>query len=464
MENGNEPIYKTTSTLGEIGAKSNPEEVTPAENNSDMAKETRPLPRTPKETSAEQTVDNTQPKTVDPSDTVNAYDSKASKGGSRLSRVRWIGVLILLIPVLVVILVGVISGKFDGNKGSVETEPTTALSTVNTGSDAKKIGVAMPTQSLPRWNQVGEYLKKELEAAGYEVDLQYAENDVATQVSQINDMISGGCDVLVITAIDGYSLVDVLETAKGKQIKVIAYDRLLMNTDACDFYVKFDMLSVGTVQGQYIETALDLKNAGGKVYTIEMFAGPPSDSYGLVFFQSAFDVLSPYINAGTLRIVSGLTGFEEIAVENYSTETAQEEMSNRLSKFYSDGTKLDAVLCPNDSIALGITNSLIADGKQAGVDFPVITGQDCDITNLKNIIEGKQSMSIIMDPRDSCDRTVDMVKAIIEEMEVPVNDTTTYDNGVMVVPSFDCSPKIVDKSNYKKLLIDSGYYTEGDLE
>ncbi len=326
-----------------------------------------------------------------------------------------------------------------------------------------KIGVAMPTKSLQRWNQDGSNMEAKLKEAGYDVDLQYANDDPALQISQIENMITNGCKVLVIASIDGSALGNVLKTAKDKKIKVIAYDRLLMNTDACDYYATFDNYMVGTIQGQYIETALGLKDAGDKVFNMEMFAGSPDDNNARFFFQGAYDVLKPYIDAGTLNLVSGLSAFEDIAIPGWKTESAQAKMDDRLSAFYSDRTKLDVVLSPNDSLALGIANSLTAAGFEVGVDFPIITGQDCDKANMKNVLAGKQSMSIFKDTRDLADKVVEMVKAIIEGKEVPVNDTKTYDNGVKVVPSFLCVPKYADKNNYKELLIDSGYYTEADL-
>ena len=121
-----------------------------------------------------------------------------------------------------------------------------------------KIGVAMPTKDLQRWNQDGENMKKQLEEAGYEVDLQYASNDINTQVSQVENMISGGCDLLVIASIDGESLGTPLATAEEQDIPVISYDRLIMNTSAVQYYATFDNYLVGQKQGEYLVEALDL--------------------------------------------------------------------------------------------------------------------------------------------------------------------------------------------------------------
>ena len=326
-------------------------------------------------------------------------------------------------------------------------------------SGGKKIGVSMPTKSLQRWNQDGDNMKKELEAAGFEVDLQYANDDVSVQVNQIESMINGGCKVLVIAAINGDSLGTVLATAKEKDIPVIAYDRLIMNSDAVSYYATFDNYKVGTIQGEYIRDQLDLDNAAGP-FNIELFTGDPADNNANFFFSGAMDVLQKYIDEGKLKVQSGQTSFDQVATAGWKTENAQNRMDAIIAANYADGTQLDAVMCSNDSTALGVANSLEANytGK-----YPIITGQDCDVTNTKNMLKGKQSMSVFKDTRDLAKQVVEMVKAIIDGKEVPVNDTKTYDNGVKVVPSFLCTPVFADANNYKTILIDSGYYTEAEL-
>ena len=338
-----------------------------------------------------------------------------------------------------------------------------ALGGCSKASGKKKIGVSMPTQSLQRWNQDGAYLKEKLEKAGYEVELQYANNDVTQQVSQIENMITSKCEVLIIAAVDGDSLVNVLADAKEEGIPVIAYDRLIMKTDAVSYYATFDNYMVGTIQGEFIESALDLKNAAGP-FNIEVFAGSPDDNNARFFYQGAYDVLSPYIDAGKLVVVSGQKDFETCAIPAWEAETAQNRMDDLLTAHYATGTQLDVVLSPNDSIAIGIANALDNSDYTPGEDWPIITGQDCDIPNMKNIIAGKQSMSIFKDTRTLADQTVAMVNAIVDKKEVPVNDTETYDNGIKVVPTFLCEPVFGDINNYQELLIDSGYYTEDQLK
>ncbi|MBR5967600.1 MAG: sugar-binding protein [Lachnospiraceae bacterium] len=330
-------------------------------------------------------------------------------------------------------------------------------------SGGTKVGVSMPTKDLQRWNQDGENMKKKLEEAGYVVDLQYASNQVETQVSQIENMISSGCKVLVIASIEGDSLGTVLAQAKEKGIKVIAYDRLIMNSDAVTYYATFDNYMVGTKQGEYIESQLNLKSGAGP-FNIELITGDPGDNNARFFYQGAMDVLDKYIDNGQLVIKSGQRDFDTVATQMWSTENAQNRFDAIISANYADGTQLDAVMASNDSTAMGVTNSLEANYASNHSNWPIITGQDCDKANVKNMIAGKQSMSIFKDTRDLAAKTVEMVDAIMQGKEAPVNDTKTYNNGTGIIPSYLCEPVFADVNNYKKLLIDSGYYTEADLQ
>lgn len=325
-----------------------------------------------------------------------------------------------------------------------------------------KIGVSMPTELLQRWVQDGDSLKKQLEAKGYAVDLQYTDNEVETQISQIENMIDEDCKVIVIAAISWDSFSSVLAKAKSKGIAVIAYDRLIRDTDAVTYYATFDNYMVGTVQGEYIKKALDLDKAAGS-FNIEIFAGAPDDTNALKFYQGAIDVLDPYIKSGKLTVASGQTTFEQVATADWSTEKAQARMDSIILDNYSKGKKLDAVLCSNDSTAQGVTNALLAAGFTKN-NFPIITGQDCDITSVKNMLEGYQSMSVFKDTRTLAAKTVEMVDAIVKGTEVPVNDTTTYDNGKGILSTFLCPPTFATVDNYKEILIDSGYYMEYELK
>jgi putative multiple sugar transport system substrate-binding protein len=332
------------------------------------------------------------------------------------------------------------------------------------GCSAKKenlVGVAMPTKSLQRWNQDGLNIKEKLEAAGYEVILEYAEDKVETQVSQIENMITQGVKVLVVASIDGTALKGVLQEAADEDIQVIAYDRLIKDSGNVDYYATFDNYKVGQIQGEFIIDNMDLANNAGP-FNMEVFGGSPDDNNAFVFNQGAMDALQPYIDNGTLVINSGQVDMEEIAIQGWKPEGAQARMDNLLTAFYSD-KKLDVVLSPNDSLAQGIVASLKAAGYTLD-EMPVLTGQDCDTRNVKMIIAGEQSMSIFKDTRTLADNTVSMVTAIMKGETVPVNDTSSYDNGVKVVPSFLAEPVFADINNYEALLVDSGYYTADQLK
>ncbi|WP_455716804.1 multiple monosaccharide ABC transporter substrate-binding protein [Anaerosporobacter sp.] len=347
------------------------------------------------------------------------------------------------------------------NKKSSNDSSNDSKETASSGSESGGlVGVAMPTKDLQRWNQDGINMEAELKEAGYKVDLQYASNDIQTQVSQVENMISNGCKLLVIASIDGDSLGTVLAQAKDAGIPVIAYDRLIMNSDAVTYYATFDNYMVGTKQGEYIKEALDLDNAAGP-FNMEIFTGDPGDNNAKFFYSGAMDVLQPYIDAGKLVVSSGQIDFATVATANWATDAAQSRMENILSSYYADGSKLDVVLCSNDSTALGVENALEAN--YTG-DYPVITGQDCDVANVKNMIAGKQSMSIFKDTRTLATQVVSMVDAIMKGGEAPINDTKSYDNGTGIIPSYLCEPVFADASNYKELLIDSGYYTEDALK
>ena len=336
-----------------------------------------------------------------------------------------------------------------------------AMGTAANAEESKgTIGVAMPTQDLQRWNQDGENMKASLEEKGYTVDLQYAGNDVQTQVSQVENMIANGDDLLVVASIEGDSLGTVLASAKEAGIPVIAYDRLIMNTDAVSYYATFDNYLVGKTQGEYIVEALDLENAEGP-FNLELVTGDPGDNNVNFFFGGAMDVLQPYIDEGKLVVPSGQMTKDEVATANWDTATAQSRFENILSSYYADGTNLDAVLASNDSTALGVINALAAN--YTG-EYPVITGQDCDVANVPHIIDGTQGMSVFKDTRTLAAQVVEMVDAIMTDAEVPVNDTESYDNGTGVIPTYLCEPTAVTAENYQEMLIDSGYYTEDQIK
>ncbi len=374
-------------------------------------------------------------------------------------------IALILVAVLSVGLLAACGTSTDtSSSASSSAASTDSAKATDTATGGQLIGVAMPTQSLQRWNQDGANMKKELEGKGYKVDLQYANNDVNTQIQQIENMIVKGSKVVVIAAIDGSALSDVLKKAADSGVKVIAYDRLIMKTPNVDYYATFDNFKVGVIQGQYIETKLGLKDGKGP-FNIELFGGSPDDNNANYFFDGAYSILKPYIDSGKLVVTSGQKDFAKIAIQGWDSAKAQARMDNLITANYAGGKKLDAVLSPNDSLAIGIVASL----KNAGFGssdkpYPIITGQDCDKPNVMAMINGQQSMSIFKDTRTLATKVVEMVDSVLQGKEASVNNTKDYNNGTKVVPSFLCDPVYADKDNYKQILVDSGYYKEADLK
>ncbi|AFM40084.1 ABC-type xylose transport system, periplasmic component [Desulfosporosinus acidiphilus SJ4] len=348
-----------------------------------------------------------------------------------------------------------------GASSSTASSSSTSGSTA--ASNGKIAGIAMPTKTSQRWIDDGNNMVKSLQALGYKTDLQYADNDVQNQISQIENMITKGANVLVIASIDGTALTDVLKKAHDAKIPVISYDRLIMNSPYVDYYATFDNFKVGVLQAGYIEKALGLKDGKGP-FNIELFAGSPDDNNAKFFFDGAMSVLQPYITSGKLVVRSGQTAYAQVGTLRWDGATAQARMDNILSKNYTTA-KVDAVLSPYDGISIGIISSLKGVGYgTASQKMPIITGQDCEVASVKSIIAGEQTSSIFKDTRVLAKKAAEMANDVLQGKTPVVNDTKSYNNGVKIVPSFLCDPVVVDKTNYQKILIDSGYYTADKLK
>ncbi len=331
------------------------------------------------------------------------------------------------------------------------------------GEDGQQIvGIAMPTQSSQRWIQDGGYMKEILEERGYKVDLQYAEDNIDAQVNQIENMIVKGADCLVIAAIDGAALFNVLEQAAENDVKIISYDRLIVNSPHVSYYATFDNFKVGVQQGGYIVEALDLESGAGP-FNIELFAGSPDDTNAYYFFDGAMSELQPYIDNGQLVVVSGQTDFDQVATLRWDGVVAQQRMDNLLAAYYTD-KDVDAVLSPYDGLSIGILSALKSVGYGSAKDIPVVTGQDAEIPSVKSILAGEQAHTVFKDTRVLAKRAADMVDAVLQGVEPEINDTETYDNGVFIVPSFLEEPVSVDIDNWEEALIDTGYYTKDQLQ
>ena len=330
-------------------------------------------------------------------------------------------------------------------------------------ADKGTVGIAMPTKASARWIDDGNNIVKQLQAAGYGTDLQYGDDDIPNQLSQIENMVTKGVKVLVIASIDGTTLSDVLQKAHDAGIKVIAYDRLIRNSGNVDYYATFDNFQVGVLQAGSIVDGLGLKDGKGP-FNIELFGGSPDDNNAFFFYDGAMSVLQPYIDSGKLVVKSGQTGMDKVGTLRWDPATAQARMDNLLSANYTDA-KVDAVLSPYDGLSIGIISSLKGVGYgTAAQPLPIVTGQDAEVPSVKSIIAGEQHSTIFKDTRELAKVTVAMVDAVMSGKEPEVNDTKTYDNGVKVVPSYLLKPVAVDKTNYKQILVDSGYYTEDKLK
>ncbi len=330
------------------------------------------------------------------------------------------------------------------------------------------VGISMPDRLLERWNRDGAFLKDQFESSGCEVILEYANNLIDTQTDNIKEMIADGADLLVVTAVDGSALSKVLEDAHKNGVKIIAYDRLIMGTDAVDYYVSFDNYEVGVLQADFIIDALDLKNSSDTM-NIEFVTGDPVDNNARFFYGGAMDTLKPYLDSGRLQVLSSQTGFYETSTAQWSTDIAQQRLQIILNSYYPEGTKLDAVLCANDSTALGATRALAADYSEPG--NVVVTGQDADISNIYSILEGTQSMTVYKHLKQESVVTVTLGQDILTGNE-PAEDLISragwdfdcsynisdYNNGNKVVPSYLLRPIAISKENIEKELFVTGYY------
>ncbi len=329
--------------------------------------------------------------------------------------------------------------------------------------DKGTIGVSMPTKSSARWISDGDSMVKVLKEKGYKADLQYAEDDIPNQLAQVENMITKQVKVLVIAAIDGTTLSDALQKAADKGIKVIAYDRLIKGSKNVDYYATFDNFQVGVLQASSIVDKLGLKQGKGP-FNIELFGGSPDDNNAFFFYDGAMSVLKPYLDSGKLVVRSKQMGMDKVGTLRWDGAVAQARMDNLLSAFYGNA-RVDAVLSPYDGLSIGILSSLKGVGygtpKQP---MPVVTGQDAEVPSVKSMLRGEQSSTVFKDTRELAKVTANMIDAMLSGKKPEINDTKTYNNGVKIVPSYLLKPVSVDASNWKEVLIGSGYYKESQIK
>lgn len=326
------------------------------------------------------------------------------------------------------------------------------------------VGIAMPTKSSARWIADGDAMVQQFTAAGYATDLQYAEDDIPNQLAQIENMITKGVNVLVIAAIDGTTLSNALENAAASGIKVIAYDRLIRESGNVDYYATFDNFQVGVLQAESLVAGLKERFPDVKPWNVELFGGSPDDNNAFFFYNGAMSVLDPLIASGDVVIPSGQMGMDVVGTLRWDGAVAQARMDNLLSTFYGD-KPLHGALSPYDGLSIGILSSVKGVGYGSGdLKMPVVTGQDAEIPSVKSMIAGEQYSTVFKDTRELARVTVGMVEALLAGGTPEINDTSTYDNGVKVVPSYLLKPVSVDISNYESVLVGSGYYTADQLK
>ncbi|MAC79939.1 MAG: sugar ABC transporter substrate-binding protein [Rhodobacteraceae bacterium] len=340
----------------------------------------------------------------------------------------------------------------------------TALMALATGVLADgTVGIAMPTKSSARWISDGNSMVQQFQEAGYDTDLQYAEDDIPNQLAQIENMITKGVDVLVIAAIDGTTLSNALENAHFAGIKVIAYDRLIRDSEYVDYYATFDNFQVGVQQATSLVDGLKDRFGDGP-YNVELFGGSPDDNNAYFFYNGAMSVLQPLIDSGDVVIQSGQMGMDKVGTLRWDGAVAQARMDNLLSAHYTD-KQVNGVLSPYDGLSIGILSSLKGVGYGSGdMKMPIVTGQDAEVPSVKSMLAGEQYSTIFKDTRELARVTVGMVDAVLKGSEPEINDTETYDNGVKIVPSYLLEPVAVDLSNWEEVLIGSGYYTEDQIK
>jgi len=341
-------------------------------------------------------------------------------------------------------------GSSNGNSGQSE--------------EAGFVGISMPTQSSARWISDGNNLVEQLEALGFRTTLQYAEDIVENQVAQIENMIAQGVDILVIAAVDGGALTSVLAQAAEENIYVIAYDRLIMNSEHVSYYATFDNLGVGVMQGEFIVNALGINAGATGPFNVELFAGAPDDNNAHFFFDGAMSVLRPYIESGVIHILSQQDTMEQVATIRWNAAYAQSRMENLLTANFQD-VRVDAILSPYDGLTLGIISALRGAGYGTSEQpWPIITGQDALVPAIISIRAEEQTQTIFKDTRILASRTVDMINALLNGESATVNDTETYDNGMIIVPTYLIEPIEVTIDNWYEVLVSSGFYTEDELE
>ncbi|MBP5197644.1 MAG: sugar-binding protein [Lachnospiraceae bacterium] len=334
-----------------------------------------------------------------------------------------------------------------------------------------QVGIVLPTKDEPRWLQDQKQFETLLTEAGFTSEVLFSQGSSATEKTNVESLITSGIKVLVICAQDASAAGAAVEAAKDAGVTVICYDRLITGTDAVDYYVTFDSVAVGVAQGQYL---IDNKPEGSGI-PLYLYAGAATDNNAFLFFEGAWSVLQPYIADGTFVIANSS---EAVALQD-KNELTYDEKSKILGQVTTDWdfntakskaeahlTANDAsmkgdvlILAPNDGTSRAIADAFAAD---ADVSSYVITGQDAELASINYIQAGKQSMTVFKNTSTLAADSVAMAKSVLNG-ETPKTDTT-YNNGNVDVPSKQTDVTVVTADNYKSVLVDSGYYTQADID
>ncbi|MGI5849682.1 MAG: substrate-binding domain-containing protein [Christensenellales bacterium] len=373
----------------------------------------------------------------------------------------------LLLAVLLIFTLAAACGQQAGSKSTESKEPSESEKTVEESKEpieAKggKVGILSPTVNVVRFVTDSEYMQAKLQDMGYTAEIQYADDNVSNQINQIENMITKGFDVLILIPVDAEAVAPACDKAFEAGIGIISYDRLVKATKSVTYYATFDNVKVGEACGQYIVDKLDLENVEGP-FNIELFTGDIADNNAKMTLDGAMSVLQPYIDNGKLVVPSGQTALEQCVTQGWDSGAAQDRMENIISGFYSD-KKLDAVMTTYGGMGIGVATALKENGYgTADKPMPIITGQDAELRIIKSIIADEMTMSICKDTRVLGDIAVGMADAIIKGEDYPINDTSSYDNGAFIVPTYLADVTVFDKDNLDEVTIDSGLFTREEV-
>jgi putative multiple sugar transport system substrate-binding protein len=365
----------------------------------------------------------------------------------------------------------------NSSRSSEEVSDDGNVEEVSSGEDL--VFISMPTQAEERWIKDGEELKKDIEAAGYKAELTYAQDKIEQQNSDIENAINKGAKIIGVGAKDGTAVGPAVEKAQEAGITVIAYDRLIMDTDAVDYYVTFQLEKVGVLEASYLIEKLGLEDGNSGPFNIELFTGSPDDNNAKYFFKGAWELLQPYFESGVLVSPSGkvtkdftLDNWQDIAIDSWKMEKAQSEMESRLAKYGGGATHLDAVLSPYDGISKGVINAIEGQGlpwTPGTPDWPYITGQDAMNTALYDINIDKQGETVWKDTRVLAKKVAEVCVQILNGETVSADNV--MDNNNIDVPSILLDSQSVTKNGESDAkgtvsvqdVIDSGYTTAKDV-